>query len=146
MWNEIKTLDDLQHFMNEVSYFHDSCIKELKYISGAYVNEDLAMHPVNDRRILKVVIQRQFNYLAAIEMEFTGLKHLNLRPTNDEYTCEIIGATMLLVDGEIYWCDHEDFQENELVNFDGTLICASKLRWRHIENGLGAKEFYCNSL
>ena len=52
--------NDIEKFMKRICYFHDSCIKELKYLSGAFVDEDLAMYPVNDRRILKVAIQRQF--------------------------------------------------------------------------------------
>ncbi len=56
MWNEITTEKDLNSFMDVMCYFHDSCLKEIKYISGAYVNEKLSMIPVNDKRILK----RQF--------------------------------------------------------------------------------------
>ncbi len=29
--------------------FHDSCIKEMRYISGAYVSEDLSMLPINKK-------------------------------------------------------------------------------------------------
>lgn len=34
MWNEIKDINDLMNFMETVEGFHDSCIKELGYISG----------------------------------------------------------------------------------------------------------------
>ena len=36
--------------MDTVYGFHDSCLKELKYISGAYVNEKLSMIPVNKQK------------------------------------------------------------------------------------------------
>ncbi len=42
MWNEITNEEDLQSFMKCMYFFHDSCIKELKYISGAYVDENLS--------------------------------------------------------------------------------------------------------
>ena len=49
-WNEITDENSLKEFMERVSFFHDSCIKEMHYLSGAYVNENLDMYPVNDRR------------------------------------------------------------------------------------------------
>ena len=55
-WNEITDENSLKEFMERVSFFHDSCIKEMHYLSGAYVNENLDMYPVNDRRILRVII------------------------------------------------------------------------------------------
>lgn len=35
MWNEITDQDTLKNFMERMSFFHDSCIKELKYLAGA---------------------------------------------------------------------------------------------------------------
>ena len=60
MWNDIANENDLIKFMDAMYGFHDSCIKEIKYISGAYVNEKLSMSPINSQRILSVIIQRQF--------------------------------------------------------------------------------------
>ena len=36
-WNEITDENSLKEFMERVSFFHDSCIKEMHYLSGAYV-------------------------------------------------------------------------------------------------------------
>lgn len=142
MWNEINDDHDLINFMNKICFFHDSCIKEMKYLSGAYVNEKLRMHPINDRRILKVIIQRQFEDISMIEMEFEGLKCLKLFPTDDQYTCEILDSTMILKNDCIYWCDCGGLSEADLDNYSGTMICASKLRWRSISNCMGQTEFY----
>lgn len=60
MWETISSSDEISQFMEKVYYFHDSCIKEMNSISGAYVEDSLWMHPLNDRRILRVIIQRQF--------------------------------------------------------------------------------------
>lgn len=142
MWNEINTEDDLVGFMDKVCYFHDSCIKEMKYFSGAYVNEKLEMYPINNRRILRVVLQRQFDDISMIEMEFEGLKYLNLVPNDEQYTCEILDSTMILKNDCIYWCDCGGLSEADLDNYGGTMICASKFRWRAIEKCMGQKEFY----
>lgn len=143
MWKEISTEKDLLHFMREMYYFHDSCIKELQYTSGAYVAEDLSMYPINDRRILRVIVQRQFPDNPMMELEFSGLKFLKLFPVDDQYTCEILETAMFFKEGLIYWCDHEDSPETDS---DGFLVCASKLRWRAIDRHMGPAEYYSASL
>ena len=49
MWNQIKNNDDIAEFMGKLAYFHDSCLKELKYVSGAYIEEHY-MQPINKKR------------------------------------------------------------------------------------------------
>ena len=142
MWEIIHTNDEILKFMENVNYFHDSCIKEMSYISGAYVGENLSMHPFNDRRVLRIVIQRQHENNSMIEMEFQGLKHLKLFPLNEDYTCEILDSAMIMKDGNVYWCDCGNLSESDLDDYTGTLICASGVRWRSIENYMGEKEFY----
>lgn len=146
MWNEIVSNNDIKKFMQNICFFHDSCIKEIKYLSGAYVDENLSMHPINDYRILKVIIQRQFSDLSTIELEFEGLKFLKLLPFNEQYTCEILDSTLILRNDSIYWCDCGGLSEEELDNYEGTIICASKLRWRAFEKCIGNKEFYVSIL
>ena len=139
-WNEIRDEDSLKEFMEKVSFFHDSCIKEMHYLSGAYVNENMDMYPVNDRRILRVIIQRQYEEDSMIEMEFQGLKYLKLFPADEHYTCEILGSNIILKEDRVIWSDCED--KTDLEDGDtGTLVCASKLRWRPISGCMGEKEF-----
>ena len=145
MWNPIRNSEEIETFMEQMCYFHDSCIKELKYTSGAYVNCDLSMYPINSSRILRVVIQRQHENNSMIELEFDGLKLLILSPIDDTYTCEIESSSMFFNNGYIYWCDHDCTDETELSKLDGTMICALKLRWRAIENHMGSEEYYHTS-
>ena len=135
MWNIVNNEQELAKFMNKVSNFHDSCIK-------AYVDARLEMYPINECRMLSVIIQRQFSDISMIEMLFEGLKHLRLSPVDDQYTCEILDATMFFKDDYIYWYDSGSLSEAELENYSGTMICAEKFRWRPIENEMGEKEFY----
>ena len=105
-------------------------------------NADLGMHPLNDRRVLNVIIQRQFEDVSMIEMEFAGLKYLNLSPVDEQYTCEIFGSTLLIKDRDIYWCDEQNISEDDIEDYDGTIICAARLRWRAIDGHMGNGEFY----
>lgn len=142
MWNEIVCKKDLDSFMNIMCGFHDSCVKEIKYISGAYVNEKLSMSPVNSQRILCVIIQRQFEDPSAIEMQFAGLKYLKLFPNGENYTCEILDASMIIKEDCIYWCDCEGLSEKDIESYTGTTICASKVRWRAADEYIGEQEVY----
>jgi hypothetical protein len=130
MWQEIKTEMELQTFMEKLHFFHDSCIKEIQYISGAYVNAELRMHAINDRRLLRVLVQRQCAELATLELEFGGLKYMNLIPLDETYTCEILAAALYFQDGYIYWCDKTADDTQDAGPFESILICAERLRWR----------------
>ena len=59
MWNRIQNQAEADAFLERIGNFHDSCIKELSYVSGAYVDDDLSMHPVNEQRVLRLILQRQ---------------------------------------------------------------------------------------
>ena len=142
MWNEISNEKDLYSFMDNMYGFHDSCLKEIKYISGAYVDEELSMFPVNSQRILNVIIQRQFRHPSVIEMQFVGLKYLKLFPCDDDYTCEILDATMILKEDCVYWCDCGGLSEEDIESYTGTVICASKVRWRAVDEYIGQNEIF----
>jgi len=143
MWYEIADENDLNSFMKMFGGFHDSCIKEMKYLSGAYVKSDLSMFPCNKDRLLKVIIQRQYPNPCAIEMEFMGLLNMNLFLEDaDGYTCEIPAATMILAEDRIYWCDCIVSSEADLESYKGTLICSKSVRWRECDEYIGDEDVY----
>ena len=142
MWNEIVNEVELKSFMEVFGNFHDSCIKEFKYISGAFVNEDLSMYPINSRRNLKIIFQRQVHNPAVIEMEFIGVLQLKIFPVEDNYTCEIDEATMGICDNYIFWCDEGGVAEIDVSNYKGSLICSSMVKWRIADEYIGNKEIY----
>ena len=132
MWNEIQDEQALEEFAALAEHFHDGCVKELRYISGAYVDANLNMYPLNDRRALRMAIQCQSREHPVIELEFAGLKTLSLSPVGTDYTCEIAEAVMRMEDGCFYWSDGGD-----------TTVCAEKMRWRMLgEDRLGDQEIY----
>ena len=132
MWTELKTEEELSAFMRLVCCFHDSVLKELFYVSGAYVDEDLNMYPVNDKTCLHILIQRQDEAMPALELEFSGLRELRLYPTDPSYTCEILDAALFLRNGLICWCDCGDIGPDNFDDYRGTSICAKSIRWRPI--------------
>lgn len=142
MWNNIDNEQDLAAFMEKVFDFHDSCIKELKYVSGAYVDNNLSMYPINNLRLLKMIVQRQYDDPAAVELEFSKLKYLKLYPCDEEHTCELLDVTMLLDNGHVYWCDCGGLTVTEIEHYSGTVICAARVRWREVNGYIGSQEVY----
>ena len=141
IWNEINNEKELQDFTSICSDFHDCCLKELRYISGAYVDSDLSMYPINDQRKLYIFFQRQNKDFTNIEIEFSGLEKLSLCPNDEAYTCEILEASMFFENGKIYWGDSIWFKEQRDL-YDGTWLCAKKVRWRIVDEYIGDKEIY----
>ena len=120
--------------MKEIIGFHDSCIKEIKYSSGAYVEKNLSMSPVNTKRTLTVLIQRQFEDISALELEFSELEYISMYPVKQDYTCEILNASFFVKDGDV--------KEDDIHNYKGTVICSKKVRWRNASELIGKRDFY----
>ena len=140
-WNEIMTDKDLADFLEAYDGFHDCCLKELRYISGAFVNKDLSMNPINTHRKLLILFQRQSEDNPAAELEFSDLESLNLKPVNQTCTCEIPDVSMFFENGKIYWGDSEWFR-TQREHYEGTWLCAKKARWRFVDEYIGDKEIY----
>lgn len=132
MWYNINTEQELDNFFELYGGFHDCCLKELRYISGAFVKENFEMHPINDQRRLYILFQRQSENFTSIELEFSGLIKLSLTPCDDSFTCEILDASMFFEDGKFYWGDSNWFIELR-EQYTGTWLCAEKVRWRIVD-------------
>ncbi|MBQ2691656.1 MAG: hypothetical protein IJF53_05835 [Clostridia bacterium] len=141
MWNMIESENDVKVFLDQIGGFHDSCLKELKYISGAYVTDELSMHPINDQRCLRMIFQRQYENNSVIEIEFIGLESLHLCPIDENYTCDIFDVGMFFENGKLFWGDSDWFIKHR-EEYGGTWLCAQKARWRALENGLGKEPIY----
>ena len=142
MWHEIHDQAEAAAFMESVFHFHDSCLRELAYISGAYVDDDLAMRPINEQRMLRVILQRQFEDMSVIELMFTGVRYLTMAPVDEMCTCEISDATLLIQEGRAYWCDEGGLSAEDMMTYDGTVICAEHVSWRPLPGQLGQGPFY----
>ena len=145
MWNELRTQQEIDEFMKKIHGFHDSCIKEMKYSSGAYVEKNLSMLPINTKRTLTVLIQRQFEDIPALELEFSELEYAVMYPVNPDYTCEILDASFFIKGGLVYWCDNGDVKEDDIHNYKGTVICSKKVRWRNASELIGKRDFNTNA-
>lgn len=139
---EINDDRDIEKLMKEFNYFHDSCIKEIKYNSGGYVDEKGAMYPFNSKRCVKMIFQSQSANIRVIELKFDGITKLNLFPRNEEYDCVIYGASVKKIDNIYYWSEWENLKLEDLSKEEGTWVSADKISWRQLENAFGCEEIY----
>ena len=67
-WHYVETQQDIDFILEQTSSFHDSVLKELNYISGAYVDETNSMHCSDSER--RVIIHLDSQWCRPVEMIF----------------------------------------------------------------------------
>lgn len=123
--DQIKSAQDIQILLHKVRFFHDTCITEMRYISGAYVTEQ-GMYPVNDKNDLEIILKGEL----LIRLVFHGILYCRLRPIQPEYTCEIFGASMWMdPSGRVYWCNDDDVTPENVDDYNGIVVCADSLEY-----------------
>ena len=127
-WHYIETQQDIDFILEQTRSFHDSVLKELNYISGAYVDETNSMHCSDSER--RVIIHFDSQWCRPVEMIFEGVTALNLRPASDNQSSDIYGATLSLQDASVFFCDDTINDADEF--YAGTWIKAYNLRWRFV--------------
>ena len=145
-WHPIKTQEDVERLMSDYGDFHDSCVVSLNFQSGAYVDDDRAMHFGDAQaRVLSVVFQRQWEP-KTVELQFIGLRQLHLVGWQDNYLCEISEAYLSfhhgLLPGQpervIVWSDNGSFDPAQIDSTirepADTYIVANELRWRTVDD------------
>ena len=127
-WHYIEKQQDIDFILEQTSGFHDSVLKDLSYISGAYVDEKNSMFCTDSER--QVAMRFDSQWSRPIEMIFEGVTALNLRPSSDNYSSNIYGATLQLQNASVFFCDDTINAIDEL--YTGTWVKAYSLRWRFV--------------
>jgi len=128
-WHYVEEQQDVDFLLEQTGGFHDSVLKELSYVSGAFVDEKKSMYCTDSVR--SVTMRFDSQWCRPIEMIFEGVVALNLRPCQDNYTSEIYKASLLLQNASIFFCD--GMMDNIDKDYAGTWIESFSLRWRFCE-------------
>ena len=143
-WNEVRTDDDIEAFMQKTGCLHDSVIVSVSYNSGCYaVDRGLACMPDKEENTLSVIIDH--SWTGRLELLFIGVRYFNVYGYSDTYSKEIYECGLEfrsdLMDKErderlIVWTDGGDVDlKNMLIDLresGQTFIIAEKLKWRYI--------------
>lgn len=144
-WHKVELQEDIDFLMETYGGFHDSCIVSLSFQSGAFVDNDMAMHFGGpNERILSVICQSQWEP-KTIELQFSGLRQMHIVGWQDNYLCLILDAYLAFHNGllpgspdrVIVWSDTDCFDINKIDNSIAepadTYIVAKELRWRILQ-------------
>ncbi len=110
MLNKIKTEKDIELFMKKVNNFHDSCIKELKFVSGTYVDGDLSMI-MNTKPCVAIIFQRQSEVLTTFELRLEYVENICVN-TDLSASSEIYEAHLELKNNKFYWYSDLNYKMN----------------------------------
>ena len=139
-WNEIRTTDDVDYFNTLVSLFNESYLKELCFVSGNYVSEDLKLQECNEP-IARLLFQSKWGNPSVIEMEFREILQINIKPSAKEDGSIIFDAPLHAINDIFYWNSNDVlFREDRKVDY--TWIAAKQVFWRIREGLLGNKKTY----
>jgi len=126
MWKQMETQQDITQLMSECHSFHDCCLHNIQYTSGASVDEDGYMTPINSSRTLTLEFHQQGTPPRSLRLNFQGLDTLFLSPTLPDLTCELLEAHLVLQDGKVLWMS-EDL--NVPIIEQRLYVCAKRLEW-----------------
>lgn len=129
MWKKLETEKDIHDFLLKSNELSDCCLKELKYISGSFIDDDNNMHATNCQRSVCLVFNSSNLNTGTIELKFEGLAKLILEPYNANYDSIIYEITFCKYNHLFYWFD---YATNDLENFEpkGTCIIAERAYYR----------------
>ena len=147
-WYEVKEQKDIDYLLKKYCGFHDSCLVELNYKSGAYVDKERSMClGKSEERGLHMIFQSQCTE-TVLELCFTNVKKFHVAGWQEHYSCDIFDCYLEICndlimgrdDNLIVWADNECFNPREEVERYilnepmTTYVIASNLKWRYLSN------------
>jgi hypothetical protein len=137
-WTRISTAEQAADFLESVNDFHDGCLREAHVWTEHYVGPELSMGiGLGWDTRARLLIQRQFRGLSAVELLFEEVRHLNVAPSPPDYEDIIFDAALLVRDGVIYWAAAADWSPDHPERDQTTWISGGKLSWRDASEWMG---------
>lgn len=140
LWNEIITQEDVKNFNDLFGGFHDSCLKEMCFSSGGWVSVDLRMD-VQSNPIARFLFQRQWEDPSVIEVEFSKIIQINIKPVPESDGVDIIRTHLYLEDDIFFWSE-KDYQFWREDKDRCTWIASKVVKWRERDDLLGEEKIY----
>ena len=145
-WNEVNSREDIDYLLGEYMGFHDSCLTELSYKSGAGVrNDNFMSFGKAEQRELHIIFNSQWKK-EPLELCFIGVRKYCIAGWQENYFCDIYDCHLsvrsdLIVGKDepiIVWADNIDFDPKSVTETDllrepmDSYVFADKLKWRFI--------------
>jgi len=142
-WKQVQSQDDADELLGIFGGFHDSCIREAYVFTDHWVSENLSMScPGHLDNRVRLLVQRQYRNLSAIEMLFESVTHFNLVPSGENRDSIIFSAALVVRGGLVCWCPDANWVPDKPRSETHTWIAAKSMRWREADGLLGEGPFY----
>lgn len=123
-FKEIKTSHEIEEFLNSVGCFHDAILKEVHILNSGYVDNDLGMSFGGFD--LRVLIQRQYREMSAIELLLSNVSDMNIANSDDIYSsCGEVNTDIITG------------QKHIKLDLDGNQFTCKRLFWRDASEWMG---------
>lgn len=128
MFNEIRTREDIQAFLEKTNYLHDGYIIDIRYTHNGISKTEIGHYfePDKTKLILKILVTSIWD--ALVEIEFESLFEWQIK-----YNQSDILNTFVRFDEQnrIVWSD--DYYTNADEVKKGSYVIASSMKWRIVE-------------
>ncbi len=128
MFNEIKTSEDIQTFLDKTNYLHDGYIIDVRYTHKGIskIENGHYFEPHKTKLILQILVTSIWD--ALVEIEFESLFEWQIKDNQSD-----ILNTFVRFDEQnrIVWSDDYYTNIDEMKN--GSYVIASSMKWRIIE-------------
>ena len=128
MFNEIKTSEDIQVFLEKTNYLHDGYIIDVRYTNNGISKTENGHYfePDKTKLILQILVTSIWDTL--VEIEFESLFEWQIK-----YNQSDILNTFVRFDEQnrIVWS--EDYYTNADEAKKGSYVIASSMKWRIVE-------------
>ena len=96
-WKCIKTQAEVDELNELFGNFHDACLKELCFSTGGFVSDNYTMQVISTPAA-RLLFQRQKRDPAVIELEFSGVLQINIKPVGENEGVDIFST-------HLYWTE-----------------------------------------
>lgn len=129
MFNEIKTKEDIQNFIDKTNSLHDGYIVGVQYTNDILTNVDengYFANPDATKLIIRILVTSIFDTL--IEIEFDAIREWQIKDNQWD-----MQDTSVFFDEQnhIVWSDDVYINMNEVKK--GCYVIAKSMKWRIIE-------------
>lgn len=143
-WKIINSKEEADELSDLYCNFHDGCLKEIWFSSGAHLKRNFTISAISNP-IARFLIQRPWPNPRVIEIEFTEIVQINIKPEGDDVFIEILDTRLYFEDGIFFW-SVQGYQINDEDKDKYTWIAAKKVRWRVVEELIGEETVYKNRI
>jgi hypothetical protein len=128
MLNLVKSVEDINNFLDKTNSLHDGYVVGVKYINSGIskIERGHFFEPEKTKLVLQILVTSIWD--AVVEIEFDGLFEWQIK---DNQFSGIINTSVFFDKNRIVWLD-DIYTDTEAMK-KGSYVIAASMKWRIIE-------------